>query len=175
MEVYFMSTEKENNRYYSKGTVLVNTLIIGFVGGVLASFLGIVAHYFHVMEFSPKFILTSWSNQAWIKGWLGFFITLLIFGILSIVVAFLYYLLLRKISNMIAYILFGIVCWVLFLLILNPMFKDLPAFAKMSATSIITSICLFALYGVFIGYSISFDYQEFMREEDGHVESEASS
>ena len=170
-----MSTEKEKNRYYSKGTLLVNTIIIGFVGGVLGSFLGIVAHYFNVMDFSPKFILTSWSNQVWIKHWQGCFITLLLFGILSIVIAFLYYALLKKIKSMIAYILFGAICWLLFLLVCSPMFKDLPGLTKMSANSIITSLCIFALYGAFIGYSISFDYQEYIREEEGQVESETSS
>ncbi len=170
-----MSTEKEKNRYYSQSTLLVNTLVVGFVGGVLASFLGIVAHYFHVMDFSPKFILTSWSNQAWVKEWQGFLITILLFGILSIVIAFLYYFLLKKMKSMIAYILFGIICWLLFLLIFSPMFKDLPGLTKMSANSIITSLCIFVLYGVFIGYSISFDYKEFIREEEGQIESETSS
>ena len=59
-----MSTKKEKNRYYSKSILIINTITIGFVGGVLASFLGIVAHYFNFMDFSPKFILTSWSNQV---------------------------------------------------------------------------------------------------------------
>ena len=49
----------------------------------------------------------------------------------------------------------------------SPMFKDLPGLTKMSSDSIITSICIFVLYGVFIGYSISFDYQEYLREEEG--------
>ena len=76
---------------------------------------------------------------------------------------------------MIAYILFGVVCWLILLLVFSPMFKDLPALTKMSSNSIITSICIFILYGVFIGYSISFDYQEYIREEEGQVESESSS
>jgi Conserved membrane protein YqhR len=169
-----MTNKLEQNKYYSKSTLITNVVIIGFFGGVIASFLGLVVHYLNFMDFTPKFILTSWSNQPWIKAWQGALMTLLLFGILSIVVAFLYYALLRKMKSIISYILFGIVCWLVFLFMFKPMFNDLPALSKMSSDSIITSICLFALYGVFIGYSISFDYQEYSKELDGNAESESS-
>lgn len=169
-----MTNNKENNRYHSKSMLISNTLIIGLVGGALGSFLGMVAYYFNFMDFSPKFILTSWSNQGWVKAWQGFLLTLILFGIISIVIAFLYYFLLKKVKSMVAFMLFGVVCWLLFILAFSPVFRDLPSLAKMSGDSIITSICLFILYGVFIGYSISYDYHEYIREEEG-VETESSS
>lgn len=170
-----MINKKQENRYYNKSVLIVNTLIIGFVGGVIVSFLGMIAHYFNFMDFSPKFILTSWSNQSWTKAWQGFFMTMILSGILSIVVACLYYLLLKQMKGMVANIVFGVICWMILLFAFNPMFKDLPAISKMSSNTIITSICLFILYGVFIGYSISFDYQEYLREEDGKEETESIS
>jgi len=163
-----MSNNK--NRYYSKGTLITNVWIIGLVGGMLASFLGIVSHYFHFMEFSPNFILTSWSNRDWVKAWQGSLVTILLFGIISIIIAFIYYALFKKMKNMIAYILFGILWWVILLFVFGPIFNDLPSVAKMSSDSIVTSICIFALYGVFIGYSISFDYQEYMYEQTEQIE-----
>jgi len=163
-----MSNNK--NRYYSKGTLITNVWIIGLVGGMLASFLGIIAHFFHFMEFSPNFILTSWSNQDWVKAWQGSLVTILLFGIISIIIAFIYYALFKKMKNMIAYILFGILWWVILLFVFGPIFNDLPSVAKMSSDSIVTSICIFALYGVFIGYSISFDYQEYMYEQTEQIE-----
>ncbi len=170
-----MSNKKKDNRYHSKSMLITNTLTIGFFGGAIASFLGLIAHYMNFMEFSPKFILTSWSNQSWIKAWQGWLVTIILFGILSVLVAFLYYLLLKQTKGMVAYIVFGVVCWLIFLLAFNPIFNDLPPLSKMSSDSIITSICIFILYGVFIGYSISFDYQEYLREEEGPVTSESSS
>lgn len=170
-----MSNKKNENRYYSNNLLLItNMLIIGFFGGAITSFLGLVAHYFHFIDFSPKFILTSWSNQSWIKAWQGSLMTIILFGILSIVVAFLYYLFLKKMKSMVVYMLFGVVCWLVILVAFKPMFKDLPSLAKMSSDSIITSICLSILYGVFIGYSISYDYHEYVREEE-LVESDSSS
>ena len=173
MEVFFMNKKKQNN-YYNKSVLITNVLWIGFFGGVFASLFGIIAYYFRFMDFSPKFILTSWSNLAWINAWQGALITILLFGIFSIVWAFIYYMLLKKLKSMIAYILFGIVCWGFLLFVFNPMFSDLPALSKMSTNSIITSICIFTIYGVFVGYSISFDYQEYVREQED-VETEPSS
>lgn len=161
-----MSNSVEKNRYYTKGTLIADVVIIGFVGGVIASFLGIVAKYFHFMQFSPKFIFTSWSNGSWIKTWQGSLMTILLFGFISIVFAFIYYLSLKKMRSLFSYIIFGLVCWLILFVAFKPIFKDLPAITKLSFDSIITSLCLFALYGVFIGYSISFDYQEYLKEQD---------
>lgn len=170
-----MSNNKKENRYYNNSLVITNMLTVGFFGGVIASFLGLVAHYFNFMDFSPKFILTSWSKQAWMKAWQGSLMTMILFGIISIVVAFLYYLLLKKMQSMVTYMMFGFVCWLIFLFAFKPMFRDLPPLSKMSSDSIITSICIFVLYGVFIGYSISFDYHEYLREEKGQMDTESSS
>ncbi|WP_182480470.1 YqhR family membrane protein [Peribacillus asahii] len=159
-----MSNNK--NRYYTKGTVMKDVWIIGLVGGILASLLGMVVHFFHFMEFSPNFILTSWSNRHWVKAWQGSLVTVLLFGIISIIIAFIYYALFKKMKNMIAYILFGILWWVILFFVFRPIFNDLPSVAKMSSDSIVTSMCIFALYGVFIGYSISFEYQEYMHEQN---------
>ncbi|MFP3489296.1 YqhR family membrane protein, partial [Staphylococcus sp. SIMBA_130] len=41
-----------------------------------------------------------------------------------------------------------------------PMFIDLPTITKLDRNTVITTICLYLLYGVFIGYSISFEYHE---------------
>jgi hypothetical protein len=159
------SKENGKNQKVNKGLLIANVFIIGFCGGVIASFAGITAHYFNFMEFSPKFILTSWSDMAWIDGKLGFMMTLLVFGILSVGMAFIYYGLFKKIKSIFAGIIFGAGCWILLMFILRPMFSDLPSYTKMTSDSIITSVCIFILYGLFIGYSISYDHQEFMRQK----------
>lgn len=160
-----MSHQQEENSYYSKSSVRTNVLWIGFFGGLLASLFGIAAHYVHFIEFSPNFILTSWSNQSWMNAWQGLLITVLLFALLSIALAFLYYVVCKKMNGMLVYMLFGVFCWALLLFVCNPLFRDLPALSTLSADSIITSICIFVVYGVFVGYSISFDHQEYSREQ----------
>ncbi|MGE7764559.1 YqhR family membrane protein [Peribacillus sp. NPDC096540] len=161
------SNEKGQNQPENEILLINNVLAIGFVGGLIASFAGIIAHYVNFMEFSPKFILTSWSNMAWIDRWLGTMMTMLVFGILSVGIALIYYGLFRKMKSTLTGVFFGAVCWVMLIFVLKPMFSDLPTFSKMSSNSILTSICISILYGLFIGYSISYDHQEYIRQKRG--------
>ncbi|MBK5483921.1 hypothetical protein JFV29_18960 [Peribacillus sp. TH16] len=59
--------------------------------------------------------------------------------------------------------------------VLKPMFSDLPSFSEMSSKSIITSICIFILYGLFVGYSISYDHQEYIRHNNNNKGAENQS
>ncbi|MFD0048427.1 YqhR family membrane protein [Actinomycetes bacterium NPDC127524] len=154
-----MSSEWQK-RDEESASQIVNVLIIGFWGGILWSFIGIVACFFNFMKFSPKIILTSWSGAHWIEGWLGTIITLLIYSILSMAAALLYYSLLKKFQNMMAGIIYGAVLWILLFFILKPVFSGLPSIEQLKGNTGITSFCIFILYGVFIGSSISYEYQE---------------
>ncbi|MGE7601259.1 YqhR family membrane protein [Peribacillus sp. NPDC097675] len=160
------SNENENTLQEDKRLLFANVFAIGFFGGIFASLAGIVAHYFKFMEFSPKFILTSWSDMTWIDRWQGMVMTVLVFGILSIGIAFIYYGLLKKMKSIFAGIIYGLFCWVILVFALKPMFSDLPTFSKMTSNSIITSVCIFILYGLFIGYSISYDHHEYLRQKE---------
>ncbi|MDM5211732.1 YqhR family membrane protein [Peribacillus sp. NJ4] len=159
------SNENGQIQQENQSVLIYNVLAIGFVGGAAASFAGIIAHYVNFMGFSPKFILTSWSNMTWIDHWLGTVMTILLFGILSVGIAFIYYGLFKRMKSIFSGIFFGVVCWVLLVFVLKPMFADLPTISKMSANTIITSVCIFILYGLFVGYSISYDHQEYIRQQ----------
>ncbi|MFB7642305.1 YqhR family membrane protein [Peribacillus butanolivorans] len=169
------SNEKGQNQQENRIMLINNVFAIGFVGGLLASFAGIIAHYFNFMEFSSKFILTSWSNMTWIDRWLGTVMTMLVFGILSMGIALIYYGLFRKMKSILSGVFFGAVCWALLIFVLKPMFSDLPSFSEMSSKSIITSICIFILYGLFVGYSISYDHQEYIRHNNKGAENQSRS
>ncbi|MCK1991470.1 YqhR family membrane protein [Peribacillus muralis] len=160
------ANEHGQNQQENQSVLIYNALIIGFVGGAAASLAGMIAHYVNFMDFSPRFILTSWSNMKWIDHWLGVLMTVILFGILSVVIALLYYALFKRVKSMFSGIIFGVVCWALLIFVLKPMFSDLPAFSKMSTNTIITSVCIFILYGLFLGYSISYDHQEYIREKN---------
>ncbi|WP_110927463.1 YqhR family membrane protein [Bacillus massiliglaciei] len=157
---------------HSSGGVLLHSAVTGFTGGALACIAALLAKYFNLMEFTPLFLLTSWSDLNWIDRWQGKAAVILLSGILSVLLALFYYLLMKRIKSMFGGLFFGIICWLLVMYALNPMFSDLPAVQEMSKNSIITSICIFLLYGVFTGFSISFDYHEFHRPEERLHESE---
>lgn len=42
----------------------------------------------------------------------------------------------------------------------NPIFEDVKSITELKSDTIVTTLCLYILYGLFVGYSISFNYNE---------------
>lgn len=150
----------EQEQHEKPMSLLVLSVITGFFGGVFWSSIGYLAYVFHFTEISPNVILKPWAIGEWKEGWLGIVISILLIGILSIGVALLYYFALRKFTHMVIGIGYGIILFLLVFLVLNPIFPGIPPFGELDRNTLITSICLFILLGVFIGYSISFEESE---------------
>ncbi|MRG86562.1 YqhR family membrane protein [Salinibacillus xinjiangensis] len=164
-----MSEEKmEQNQREKPMSLLQKSLVTGFIGGLLWSLLGSLAYYFNFSEVShASFTLRSfWQNQ-WTNGFSGEIFSMLIIGVLSILAAYIYYLVLKKREGMLPGILYGVAIWFLFMYFLNPMFSAVPILSEMTMDTIITTVCLHVLYGTFIGYSISFEHKslEDMKKE----------
>lgn len=49
--------------------------------------------------------------------------------------------------------------------VFNPIFQDVRAVTELKSDTIITTICIYLLYGLFVGYSISFEYNELNSEK----------
>ncbi|WP_010650842.1 YqhR family membrane protein [Oceanobacillus massiliensis] len=144
-----------------KMSLLSRSMLTGFIGGLLWSSIGSLMYYFNFSEVAPRsFILKSWLNAAWTDRWLGLIITILIAGIISVIAAFIYYGLFRKINSIWMGSIYGIIMWVIIFYIMQPVFPNIPAFMDLTFNTHISTLCLFILYGTFIGYSISYDYHE---------------
>jgi len=141
--------------------VLKRSLLTGFAGGIFWSLIGSVLAYFKFMEFTPKALLVrSWLRTSWSGKWPGDLLALILAGLLSILVAVIYFVLFRKLASMWIGAVYGIIIWgVVFFLVL-PLIKHLPSIAQLNKQSIITTLCLYLLYGVFVGFSISYDYKD---------------
>lgn len=149
----------EQNRQESPMSLLSKSLLTGFIGGVLWSFFATIAYYFNFSSVSPgTFILRSWIQKEWTNNWLGELISIMIVGALSVVIALIYYGVLKKTKGMIPAIGFGIALWFIVFFLLQPIFEAVPSVMDMDINTIVTTLCLYILYGTFIGYSISYEY-----------------
>ncbi|MBS4217178.1 hypothetical protein KHA96_02485 [Bacillus sp. FJAT-49711] len=154
--------EKENEREAVKNyqmSVLQLACITGFIAGLFGTLFGFLGHYFNFTDISPKVILTPFTGK-WTDGWLGFVIPALSYGLLSIVVALVYYMVLRKHKSLIWGALYGVVIFALIFLALYPMIPGVKWMFDYPFNTIATELCLFLIYGLFIGYSISYEYEE---------------
>lgn len=157
-----MSTNNEQGFHSSQQNppIIKYVVVIGLFGGLLWCLVGFGFTFLNFMDVSPRFILTSWFDGKWINKVLGMFISLIIYCCLSVLFALLYYGVMRKIKSVFGGIIFGILLWLLLFGLISPMFSDLPSFAQMNFNTGFSSFCLFLLYGVFVGTSVSYEYQE---------------
>ncbi|MFS0672787.1 YqhR family membrane protein [Ornithinibacillus sp. 179-J 7C1 HS] len=151
----------EQNKQEESSTFLGRSLLTGFIGGIIASLLGLFMYYFNFMEVSAKsFLLRSWTTARWTDTWLGELVTIVLIGIISIGVALIYYGVFKKIYSIWMGVVYGIILWAIVFFVLQPIFVNVPSVSELELKSIISTICLYILYGTFIGYSISFDYHD---------------
>ncbi|WP_042346010.1 YqhR family membrane protein [Bacillus massiliigorillae] len=160
------NSKLDQNQQENQLSQKTNIALIGFIGGMFWSALGQLAYYFHFTEVGPKVIITGWLSDKWTHGFLGVLIAILLYGLVSIVVAFLYYAFLRKVRSLSAGILFGIAIWAIVHYAFVPFFSDMKGIQDMDFNTLVTTVCLYILYGVFIGVSVSFDHSERVRQEE---------
>ncbi len=151
----------EQNKKEEPMSVMGKSIVTGFVGGVFWSALAYLAYILNFTEISPNLILQPFALADWKDGVLGNIISIIIIGLISIGAALVYYAVLKRFDGMWLGIVYGGALWGLVFFILNPIFPNVETVLELSRGTIVTTLCLYILYGVFIGYSISFDYKEF--------------
>lgn len=131
----------------------------GLFGGIFWGTVGYIAYLFNFTEIRPNVILEPWALGYWKNGWLGTVISLSLMGVFSVIAAFVYYGTLKKRKGIWFGLGYGLVLFLLVFVVLNPLFPGMNPLFDLSRDTIITSICIYIVYGVFIGYSINYEYQ----------------
>ncbi|MED4530677.1 YqhR family membrane protein [Metabacillus fastidiosus] len=162
-----MSDEKEKKQENHKETkneqktsLVGKVAVIGFAGGIFWGLLAYLVYILNLTEISPNLILQPFILGQWKNGIMGNIIGIIVLGILSIGAAFVYYVLLKRFKSMYVGILFGLLLFGLVFFVLNPIFPNLKSVAELQRSTIVTTVCIYILYGLFVGYSISFEYNE---------------
>lgn len=159
-----MSDEKqqlEQNKKEDPRSILSRSLLTGFIGGMFWGFIGMVMYYFNFSEVTLKsYLLRSWTTAEWTGTWLGDVVSILLVSVISILTAFIYYGLFKRINSMWLGAAYGVILWGIVFYVLQPIFENVPPVTDLNANTIVSTICLYILYGTFIGYSISYDYHD---------------
>ncbi|SDI31890.1 YqhR family membrane protein [Natribacillus halophilus] len=145
----------------------VKVLLTGVFGGLIWSCIWYVAYFFNFTDVGPALIWMAWALGDWTEQMVGQWTAVGIITVLSIGVAFLYRFVLVRVRGMWMGLLFGAVLWGLVFFVANPLFVELDPLFDMEGMTIVTTLCLFIMYGVFIGYSISYEYELLQFEKRG--------
>ncbi|WP_052487200.1 YqhR family membrane protein [Gordoniibacillus kamchatkensis] len=107
--------------------------------------------------FKHDFLTTVWGG---VVGWM-------FFTLFSAAAGILYAAILRKVKGPWPGLLYGVLWWVFLYLLFGPVAGMLPPVQKLGWTTLITDLCLFVLWGLFIGYSIAVEFtKEEKRDQD---------
>lgn len=151
---------KKGEKHYSfHMPIIVMTIVTGFVAGATAGFMGYAAHYFHFSEINPDLILAIWQGN-WKEGWIGNVVAIITYGVLSILVALIYYMIFKNQKSLWWGFGYGIIIFIVVFFLLPFIIPGLEFVNDYTVTTIVTGLCIFILYGTFIGYSISYEYNE---------------
>ena len=155
-----MEAKHDDPTIYEPGSFMKIVVITGFFGGLLWSAIGYCTYYFKFIKIEPNVILEPFTVGTWRESWIGIVISIFTYGIISIGVSFIYYAVLKKLKTIWVGVVYGVALFFIVFLILNPIFPSMKPLFKLDTNTIITCVCLYIMYGVFIGYSISYEQNE---------------
>jgi hypothetical protein len=148
------------NRQQSKTPVIPYAIMIGFFAGLIWGALRLVYAYFHFSKLDPAFMAEPFFLNRFLKSNVGWLVGLGCFIIFSIVASIIYAWLLRKRKGPWLGLFYGLSWWLLLFVILGPLLHWIRPFTGWDSNTMLAEGCLFLLWGLFIGYSISFEFTD---------------
>lgn len=148
--------------------VWLHSMNIGFFGGIIWSGLFQFMHTFKMVEVDPQFLFKAIVGpMPWVEKWYAHVLSIIVYGVISIFVALIYYFLFKKKKDWFIGGIYGVLLWVIIYYVAPVLLVGFNPFIHFTWQTHIGIFCLFILYGVFVGYSISYHF------ESVHIQAEA--
>lgn len=143
-----------------KFNLILRTILTSLIAGSLFYLFFFFSIYFHFISENivmaiPLFNKIEEISSLILKTFLYLFLILC----LSVFTSLIYYTFLRRFANIWISVSFGLFLFLIFFLLLIWVDKEV-VISSHNQRSLVTIASLFVLYGLFTGYSISFDYRE---------------
>jgi len=133
--------------------------VTGFFAGLIWSAVWAFLAYFNFTKISPSsFVLQTWTQAEWMTSWYGELLSIFIISLLSIIIAYIYYLFFRNLTGMMPGLIYGVAIWLILFLVFSNLFAHIPFLNELDLNTLVTTLCIMIIYGVFIGYTISYDF-----------------
>lgn len=157
----------KKDTYYSM-SMMTMAAITGLTAGIAGTLVGFFMHYIHFTQIGPKVILGPLQG-GWKQSWRGTLVVFCLYMILSLIAALIYYWTLKKKSSYVWGLGYGLVLFAVVFYILFPLLPDTKPLLAYDLNTILTSLGMYILLGTFIGYSISYEYEEFLYLQETKV------
>ncbi|RYL92339.1 hypothetical protein EWI07_09900 [Sporolactobacillus sp. THM7-4] len=138
------------------GKTIGRAALIGFFGGLIWSLTGLVCNLLNFTSIGPSLVFSPFTQASWKNHPGGQLLAIFVISVLSVPIALVYQLILGRIKFIWTGIVYGIVMWLIVFFVFQPWIPGLPYLTRLGLNNLITTLCLYVLYGLFIGYSITF-------------------
>ena len=138
---------------------------VGLGAGVIWGIVGFLAYYLQFTNVGTSIYAKPLLNPDYVQTWQGHLVGLLFFVLYTLIAAFIYVFTLTRFKGPIAGIVYGIFLWALLFFGLNSLFHLTKPIMKLGWTTNSVMFSLYVLIGLFIGYSLS---AEFNNEDQGN-------
>lgn len=142
-------------RTVQKHMLFIKVISVALCGGFFFSLLTIFSLYFNFVDLQIDDVARFLHVESKLIAYISVIIT---FMLISLIVAAIYYLILKKRNNWIPAAIFGFVLWIVFYVLIPFMTLEWNTLRMFSVETHVTTLCILIMYGTFIGYSISFHY-----------------
>jgi hypothetical protein len=159
---------RSKKREHKPTNPVTYSLYIGFFAGLLWGGIKLLEFAMRFTEVVPGFLLEPFFRHAFLVTWQGLLLGYACFIAFSIIAALGYGLFFRKLKGPWPGIGYGIAWWGALYLLIGPVTEMMPGITQLDLNSFVTDLCLFAVWGLFIGYSIAMEFtKERLREPEG--------
>lgn len=158
-----MSVQKQEGHDYKEQyhtNPWTYSIKIGFFAGLIW---GTIRWLFYEMKFtteSPGFAVYPFFQHAFLKSGWGLLVGIGSFILVSIVAAVLYKIVLGRLRGPWPGVGYGLVWWAIIFIGIGPLFGMTKNITIAGWNTLYTELCVFLLWGVFIGYSIAFEFTD---------------
>lgn len=152
--------QAKRRRQHDKTNPWKYALNLGFFAGIIWS---IVHWLFYLMKFTlviPGYLAEPFFQRAFLNTWFGLAVSIGAFIVFSIAAAFIYQFALVRFKGPWMGLAYGAAWWFILFVVIGPWLGMMDPLHKIGWNSIISELCLYLLWGIFIGYSVAFEFHD---------------
>jgi len=136
------------------------SLNIGFFAGLIWGAVKMLEHYLHFTSLPPGFLVEHFYKRSFLNSFEGYMVGWVTFIVFSIFASLLYTAFFAKATGPWPGVAYGAVWWGLIFLLIGPITGMMNWIAYLDWNTIITEVCLFIVWGLFIGYSLALEFND---------------
>jgi len=133
---------------------------LGFFAGLLWGAVRWICYMFHFTKVLPGFIADMFYTSEYLRTMPGQFIGWAYFILFSIIASLLYTFLFKKAKGPWPGVIYGLFWWGVIFLLIGPPLGMTLRIELLGWDTFWTELCLFLLWGIFIGYTVAIEFND---------------